>query len=58
MITVPLGVLQAQTIEFVPRPTEVLIHADRLKMGAVVRMTLAFKRKFWDAAIEFSVRAR
>ena len=53
VITVPLGVLQAQTIEFVPRPTEVLLHANRLKMGAVVRMTLVFKQKFWEPRLSF-----
>ena len=53
VITVPLGVLQAQTIEFVPRPTEVLFNANRLKMGAVVRLTLAFKQKFWNPRLSF-----
>ena len=53
VITVPLAVLQAQTIEFVPRPTEVLFHANRLKMGAVVRLTLVFKQKFWDRSLSF-----
>lgn len=53
VITVPLGVLQAQTIEFVPRPTEVLFNANRLKMGAVVRLTLVFKQKFWDQRLSF-----
>jgi monoamine oxidase len=53
VITVPLGVLQAQTIEFVPRPTEVLLQANRLAMGAVVRLTLVFKRKFWDPRMSF-----
>ena len=53
VITVPLGVLQAQTIEFVRQPTEVLFHANRLKMGAVVHMTFAFKQKFWDPRLSF-----
>jgi protoporphyrinogen oxidase len=53
VITAPLGVLQAQAIEFVPRPTEVLFHANRLKMGAVVRLTLVFKEKFWDPRLSF-----
>ena len=53
VITVPLGVLQAQTIEFVPRPSEVLFHADRLEMGAVMRLTLVFKQKFWDPQLSF-----
>lgn len=53
VITVPLGVLQAQTIEFVPRPTEILFHAHRLRMGAVVHLTLVFKQKFWDQRLSF-----
>lgn len=53
VITVPLGVLQAQTIEFVPRPTEVLLHADRLAIGAVVHLTLVFNQKFWDPRMSF-----
>ncbi|HEY6618311.1 MAG TPA: NAD(P)/FAD-dependent oxidoreductase [Steroidobacteraceae bacterium] len=53
VITVPLGVLQAQSIEFVPRPAEVLLHANRLKMGAVVHMTFAFKQKFWEPQLSF-----
>ena len=53
VITVPLGVLQAQTIEFVPRPQDVLLHAARLKMGAVVRLTLVFKQRFWDPRLSF-----
>jgi monoamine oxidase len=53
VITVPLGVLQAQTIEFVPRPTDVLIQANRLMVGAVMRLTLVFKKKFWDPQLSF-----
>ena len=53
VITVPLGVLQARTLEFVPQPADVLLHADRLKMGAVVRLTLVFKEKFWDPQLSF-----
>lgn len=53
VITVPLGVLQAQTIDFVPRPSEVLFHANRLVMGAVMRLTLVFKQKFWDPQLSF-----
>jgi monoamine oxidase len=53
MITVPLGVLHAQTIEFVPRPTEVLFHANRLKMGAAVHLALVFKQRFWDRRLSF-----
>jgi len=53
VITVPLGVLQARSIEFVPRPAEVLLHADRLKMGAALHLTFVFKQKFWDPNLSF-----
>ena len=53
VITVPLGVLQARSIEFVPRPADVLHHAERLKMGAALHLTLAFKQKFWDPNLSF-----
>ena len=53
VITVPLGVLQAQTIEFVPQPREALLQANRLKMGAVVHLTLVFKQIFWDQGLSF-----
>jgi monoamine oxidase len=53
VITVPLGVLQARSIEFVPRPADVLLHADRLKMGAALHLTLVFKQKFWDPNLSF-----
>jgi monoamine oxidase len=53
VITVPLGVLQARSIEFVPRPADVLLNADRLKMGAALHLTLVFKQKFWDPNLSF-----
>jgi monoamine oxidase len=53
LITVPLGVLQAEMIEFVPRPVDILFHADRLSTGAVMRMLLVFKRKFWSDELSF-----
>jgi monoamine oxidase len=53
VITVPLGVLQAEMIEFVPRPADILLHANRLAMGAVVRVVLVFKRKFWSEDLSF-----
>jgi monoamine oxidase len=48
LITVPLGVLQAGTIEFTPRPGEVLEQAGRIAMGEVMRLSLLFKEKFWN----------
>jgi monoamine oxidase len=48
VITVPLGVLQAEAIDFVPRPKEILRHADRLIMGSAVRVVLIFRKRFWS----------
>lgn len=47
VVTVPLGVLQAGSIDFAPRPAQALLHANRLAMGSVVRVILLFRRKFW-----------
>ena len=46
VITLPLGVLQAQSVEFVPLPNP-LYEARRLRMGQVRRFTLLFRDKFW-----------
>jgi monoamine oxidase len=48
VISVPLGVLQAQSIEFVPRPAEILTQAHRLVMGEAVRVVLLFRTRFWS----------
>jgi monoamine oxidase len=55
VITVPLGVLQAGCIEFIPRPAETLRQAGRLVMGPVMRMTFVFKRKLWTDTLSFIV---
>jgi monoamine oxidase len=49
LITVPLGVLQAESIEFTPRPAEILAQAHRLAMGAALRVVLIFRERFWCA---------
>ncbi len=48
LITVPLGVLQAKAIEFLPCPGAILAEANRLLMGDVMRLVLVFKEKFWN----------
>jgi monoamine oxidase len=53
LITVPLGVLQAGSIQFEPRPVEILRQADRLAMGAAVRVVLVFGTKFWSDDLSF-----
>jgi monoamine oxidase len=57
VITVPLGVLKAETIEFDPRPAEILLHANRLVMGAVVRVVLIFRKRFWSEQPRYSNRS-
>jgi monoamine oxidase len=47
LITVPLSVLQADTIDFAPRPADILAQAERLAMGDVVRVVLLFRDRFW-----------
>jgi monoamine oxidase len=51
VVTVPLGVLQAESIAFEPRPDAILREAQRLAMGCAVRVVLVFSSRFWrDAA--------
>ena len=42
VITVPLGVLQARRVAFVPQPVEILDAADRLAMGTAARVVYEF----------------
>lgn len=48
VITLPLGVLQQQAVEFVPVPAPVR-EARRLRMGHARRFTLLFREKFWTS---------
>jgi monoamine oxidase len=48
VITVPLGVLQARRVAFVPPPVEILDAADRLVMGTAARVVYEFDRAFWS----------
>lgn len=47
LITLPLGVLQSGTVDFAPAPAAFLSQAARLRMGAVVRVSLVFRSPFW-----------
>jgi protoporphyrinogen oxidase len=52
VITLPLGVLQSGSVEFQPPPRDILLHAGRMAMGTVLRVSLLFDSKFWtDPAI-------
>ena len=55
LITVPLGVLQADAIAFAPAPGELLAEARRLAMGEVLRVTLLFRECFWRRATAPSI---
>jgi monoamine oxidase len=48
VITVPLGVLQARRIAFMPQPIEILAAADRLAMGTAARVAYEFDPGFWS----------
>lgn len=47
VITLPLGVLQANAVRFSPEPGNVLLHAARMCMGQVCRVSLVFQRRWW-----------
>lgn len=55
LVTLPLGVLQASfqdtgVVRFMPElPGSKLEALKRLEMGSVIRVTLRFRRRFWDA---------
>ena len=53
VVTVPLGVLQAGTIEFVPEVPGVMDAAGRMRMGQVCRFTMVFGRRLWPEGMSF-----
>jgi monoamine oxidase len=51
VITLPVGVLQAERTLFDPPPSSALDAVGRMAMGSVVRVPLVFRSRFWrDAA--------
>jgi monoamine oxidase len=56
VVTVPLGVLQAESIGFEPRPETVLREAHRMAMGCAVRVVLVFNSRFWRDAVRRAQR--
>jgi monoamine oxidase len=52
VITLPLGVLQARTVSFLPQP-EILAVADQLVMGPAARVVYEFDLKFWPDDLGF-----
>ena len=53
LVTLPLGVVNAGTVEFEPVPGEIFTHAARMAVGAVVRISLLFDAKFWHQNLGF-----
>ena len=53
VVTVPLGVLQAGAVRFLPEPADVLRAASRMRMGPVFRMSLLFRERLWPEEMSF-----
>jgi monoamine oxidase len=53
IITAPLSVLQARAIRFLPDPREHREAIERLAMGHVIRITMRFRKRFWDPHLSF-----
>jgi len=48
IVTLPLGVLQAERVSILPAPTAILEAATKLRMGQVRRFSLVFRERFWN----------
>jgi monoamine oxidase len=48
VVTLPLGVLQENSVMFDPVPGEISRHWNSLIMGQAQRISLLFDRRFWD----------
>jgi monoamine oxidase len=48
LLTVPLGILQAGTISFVPDMPEKKEAADKMGFGSVIKILLGFRDRFWE----------
>lgn len=53
VIALPLGVLQAGTVQISPEPGEVLRAAKHMRMGQVFRMSLVFGERLWPEEMSF-----
>ena len=53
IVTLPLGVLQAGTVEFEPAPQEIWSNVAHMAMGPVIRISLLFDTKFWQRDLSF-----
>jgi hypothetical protein len=50
IITLPLGVLHANSVRFDPPPVAALAAAGQMAMGSVIRVPLLFGSRFWTEA--------
>ncbi|MCV2874718.1 FAD-dependent oxidoreductase [Rhodobacteraceae bacterium XHP0102] len=58
IVTLPLGVLQADTVQFSPAlPASVQMAVSRLKMGSLEKVFLAYDDVFWDRDAEVILAA-
>jgi monoamine oxidase len=57
IVTLPLGVLQAGTVSFLPQP-KILSVADQLVMGSAARVVYQFDRGFWPQDLGFFFAAQ
>jgi monoamine oxidase len=53
IVTLPLGVLQARSVEFMPEPVAICDAAGRLAMGCAARVAYEFNRSFWPDGLSF-----
>lgn len=53
VVTLPLGVLQTDAVQFSPEPQAILQNAARLAAGHVMRVSLLFDAKYWPAKASF-----
>jgi monoamine oxidase len=51
--TVPLGVLQAGTLAFVPEVPQVMEAAGKMRMGQVCRFKMLFRKRLWPDTMSF-----
>ena len=54
VVTLPLGVLQADTVRFLPDVPGLRHTLDRLAMGKALRVTLRFREPFWESRVDLS----
>jgi monoamine oxidase len=53
ILTLPLGVLQARDVTFMPIPLRIFDAADRLAMGPAARVVYEFREHFWREFPDF-----